>query len=137
MKNKKGTINAIITAAALILVVFVMFMGKADSYIDDGALHMSISMGGSATVPLSEITGLELRESFEAGKRVVGIGSVKLAGGKFSNGEFGNYQLYSYSSVSYMIVVKTADGIYCFNKATNEETAQFYRELADAAGLQK
>lgn len=125
----KAVIKTVITVAVVAVVAIVAFAGAARTAIKDGTLTSKATLAGSTSVKLSDITDVELRESFDAGSRSFGIGTSRVSGGSYTNSEFGSYHLYKNNAVAVCVVVRYSGGVLVFNAPTEQETRQLYEEL--------
>lgn len=83
----------------------------------------------NVSVPLTSITGVELRTDFKFGFRVWGYGGIRRFSGEFSNREFGTYTLAADSTIHAYVVLRHAKGILVFNSVSEDITRTLYGAL--------
>lgn len=125
---KKIAIPLIIILA---FVPMLMFTGKVTVEFEDTAFKADSSYCSPLSVEYGSVVGIQLRDDFERGSRINGIGSLKLCAGLFRNDEFGQYTLYSYTSNDTAIVVTTTSGVLVINMEDNEKTEELYGQLKE------
>ncbi len=80
-------------------------------------------------IPYEDVTAIDLRDSFDDGRRVGGFGGTEVSSGHFENEEFGRYVLARYNSVDSCIVVHHSGEVLVFNLDTTERTIHLYDEM--------
>jgi hypothetical protein len=138
-RNEKRVFIGLGTAITLIVLAVVLILlfvgGDIGAEIWEGRLRVNGVFGAGATVDLDGVTGMELRETFSAGRKVFGTDSFKVFSGTFSNQEFGRYQLHIYRSIQRYIVLHGEETV-VFNLSSPEETEECYDALREILTLE-
>lgn len=131
----KPTTKVIIAISAVILIlVLFIFAGGVKVSIDNNELAVSSLLVSNTKIQISEIQSIELVENLDYGKRISGLGTIKMQLGSYENDQFGEYKLYSYSQVKTVILIRTNDSIIALNQKTYEKTKQLYDDLETKVG---
>lgn len=129
-----GVIGGVIGIASIVFAMAVVVFSGVSVKLTGTALELSGGIGDRASIPYTEITGVEWRDVFDKGSRTWGTGTGKISSGTFTNDEFGAYQLYLHNRVRCAVVVRHgADETTVFNGETEEKTKEVYEELASRA----
>lgn len=129
---KKFSITTLIlTGAVIAFCVIISFIGDVTVEIGDDSLTLGATFNSSLTVSYSDIDSIELRDTQNAGSRVMGYGSPRMLVGTFRNNEFGLHTRYTYAQCDGEIVLKLGDKVVVFNGETPEETEQIYLTILD------
>lgn len=97
--------------------------------VDGNDLVVKSAMN-KATIPLSEIVSVELREDVVIGTKINGSGTSLYSRGKFYVGEFGKCNVFRFKNVEPLIVIQQKNGIpLIFNLKTESETLEWYYKL--------
>lgn len=132
--SKAGKRSAVGIIVVLALVGVVMFTGKIEFQIEDTQLKIDASMFSDMSVSYEKIESIELRDSYDPGVRVAGVGSARLSMGTFKNEEFGRYILYSYTGADSCIVLRSEERVLVLAAASEAETQQLYEALCEKTG---
>lgn len=138
-RGPKAQKIAIIISIAMTVVVgslvgVLLFAGDIEYTCAADSLQINADIQSDLTVSYEQIDHIELRETFDVGARVMGVGSVKLSMGTFQNKEFGNYTIYAYNACDSMILLRSGDKVLALNCATAEETLALYQTLLSKIG---
>lgn len=129
-----GVIGGVIGIASIVFAMAVVVFSGVSVKLTGTALELSGGIGDRASIPYTEITGVEWRDVFDKGSRTWGTGTGKISSGTFTNDEFGAYRLYLHNRVRCAVVVRHgADETTVFNGETEEKTKEVYEELASRA----
>ena len=127
-------IGGVIGIASIVFAMAVVVFSGVSVKLTGTALELSGGIGDRASIPYTEITGVEWRDVFDKGSRTWGTGTGKISSGTFTNDEFGAYRLYLHNRVRCAVVVRHgADETTVFNGETEEKTKEVYEELASRA----
>jgi hypothetical protein len=126
--NKIGAARPVITFVVLVLAGFLLFTGEIRAEAGDTDISIKSFMFNE-TISYDDIVSLDLRESFNKGRRTFGLGGAKISSGTFSNEEFGAYRLCVYNDVEAYIVIRSGGKTTVFNLKTAEETRAVYSSL--------
>jgi len=128
-RSRKIAIASLAVTAIILIAVFAFIgSGKVSASLDPDGLQVSAPFVNEK-VPYEDITSVELRASFDDGRRVGGFGGTEVSSGNFQNSELGRYVLARYNSVPNCIVVHHAGGVLVFNLDTVDDTTSMYHEL--------
>lgn len=127
-------ISVIMTILVGALVGVMLFAGDIEYTCAPDSLQINADIQSDLTVSYEQIDHIELRETFDMGARVMGVGSVKLSMGTFQNKEFGHYTIYAYNACDSMILLHSGDKVLALNCATAEETLALYQTLLSKTG---
>ena len=116
---------------SLLVIPVILFTGKVTVEFGETEFKTDSSYWSALTVEYDSVVDVELRENFDRGSRINGIGSVKLCSGLFENDEFGRYMLYSYTANDTVIVVTTTNAVLVFNMEDSEKTSEIYEQLKE------
>ena len=131
-----GVIGGVIGIASIVFAMAVVVFSGVSVKLTGTALELSGGIGDRASIPYTEITGVEWRDVFDKGSRTWGTGTGKISSGTFTNDEFGAYRLYLHNRVRCAVVVRHgADETTVFNGETEEKTKEVYEELASRAKI--
>jgi len=123
-----------ITAAVALLLFVVLFNGNIEFELTDTALEIKADYWADLTVPYSEMTALEYRETPIDGIREGGYGSPRLLMGTFSNEEFGRHTRYSYTKCDAAIVITWGEHTLVLSAKDPAATRQLYADLQARTG---
>ena len=122
-----GVIGGVIGIASIVFAMAVVVFSGVSVKLTGTALELSGGIGDRASIPYTEITGVEWRDVFDKGSRTWGTGTGKISSGTFTNDEFGAYRLYLHNRVRCAVVVRHgADETTVFNGETEEKTKEVY-----------
>lgn len=111
-----GVIGGVIGIASIVFAMAVVVFSGVSVKLTGTALELSGGIGDRASIPYTEITGVEWRDVFDKGSRTWGTGTGKISSGTFTNDEFGAYRLYLHNRVRCAVVVRHgADETTVFN----------------------
>jgi hypothetical protein len=128
-RSRKIAIASLAVTAIILIAVFAFIgSGKVSASLDPDGLQVSAPFVNEK-VPYEGITSVELRTSFDDGRRVGGFGGTEVSSGNFQNNELGRYVLARYNSVPNCIVVHHAGEVLVFNLVTADDTTSMYHEL--------
>lgn len=128
-RNRTVVIAALgITAVILIVALSLIGSGSVTASLENDDLTVKAPFVDER-VPYVEVTSVELRDTFDNGRRVNGFGGTEVSSGSFENNEFGRYTLARYNDVESCIVVHHAGGVLVFNLDTADSTARAYEDL--------
>ena len=114
-----GVIGGVIGIASIVFAMAVVVFSGVSVKLTGTALELSGGIGDRASIPYTEITGVEWRDVFDKGSRTWGTGTGKISSGTFTNDEFGAYRLYLHNRVRCAVVVRHgADETTVFNGET-------------------
>jgi hypothetical protein len=118
-----------VVAAALVLCVFLMFMGEVEIAYSEKSFTVDANTVSATTLEYEKIESIEYVEDMDRGTRTIGIASARLLAGSFVNDGLGSYRLYSYTGCKDLVVIKI-DGDYVAINGENEEaTHEIYEKL--------
>ena len=120
--------------AILIGVSVLMVTGDIELHYNESDFQIVATYSDNLTVKYDEIESIEYRESFDAGSRYMGFGSVRLSMGTFQNEEFGRYTLYAYTQGEGAVVLKKDGKNLVIVAETAEETKAIYDILVAKIG---
>ena len=135
-KKTATTAGVVITAVILIasaVLVFVLLTGskKPPVYTVSGT-SLGISAQFGETVALSDITGVQLRDTMPDNlKRTNGAALGTILKGNFKSGG-DSMKIYADTSAPPFIYIDTASGLVIINDQTADKTRALFRELQDA-----
>lgn len=128
-RNRNIALAALGVIAVILVAVFLLTgSGSVSASLEDDALQVSAPFVDER-VPYADVTSVELRDSFDNGRRVGGFGGTEISSGNFQNDEFGRYTLARYNDVQSCIIVRHAGGVLVFNLDTGEATSRVYEDL--------
>lgn len=127
--NKKQMEVIFGSCVILVVVVFLLYIGKIKVKMDEQKLTISATLTLSSQISWDEIKSVEYLESLGYGKRVVGNETSKLKTGTFKNNTYGKYRLYAYAKVKAWIEIKTNHKVIVLNQASVEETKELYDRI--------
>ncbi|MBI0584391.1 MAG: DUF3784 domain-containing protein [Methanomassiliicoccus sp.] len=128
-RNRAIVLAAIaITAITLVAVFFFAGSGSVSASLEDDGLQVNAPFVDEH-IPYDDITAVELRGSFDNGRRVGGFGGSDISSGNFQNDEFGRYVLARFNNVESCIVVHHSGGVLVFNLDTADGTARMHDDL--------
>ena len=135
MKTKKS--SPVSVAISLISVVLLLFflntVGGIEYRFENTSFTAHTKLWADKTVSYEEIESAELRDGFDAGKRLNGYGTSKLRIGKFRNQEFGTYQIYASSASETVVVLHLRDGsILVISGEDNAATEELYTRIENS-----
>lgn len=116
-----GVIGGVIGIASIVFAMAVVVFSGVSVKLTGTALELSGGIGDRASIPYTEITGVEWRDVFDKGSRTWGTGTGKISSGTFTNDEFGAYRLYLHNRVRCAVVVCALPG---FVDSKNEEKTE-------------
>ena len=130
-----GVIGGVIGIASIVFAMAVVVFSGVSVKLTGTALELSGGIGDRASIPYTEITGVEWRDVFDKGSRTWGTGTGKISSGTFTNDEFGAYRLYLPGRVAATLIVRhgadeTTDSTAKQRKKTKRK---FMKELASRA----
>jgi len=128
--SRLGALRPALTLIILVLMGVLLFTGEVSVELQDRDVTVKSFMF-SEKISLDDVASLELRENFDKGRRIFGVGGMKISSGNFSNQEFGAYRLCVYSDVAACIVARSGDRTVVFNQKTAEETRALYSSLKE------
>lgn len=127
---KKLSITTIIlTVAVLAFCAVLSFIGDVTVELGDDSLTLGATLNSSLTISYSDIDSIELRDTQNAGARVMGYGSSRMLVGTFKNDEFALHTRYTYAQCDSEIVLKLGDKVVVFNAETPEQTEEIYNSI--------
>jgi len=121
-----------VTGAVLAIAFFLSTTGSVSFSLEDDAFVVTAPFVDERILFVN-ISEVELRESFDNGRRVNGFGGTEISSGNFQNDELGRYTLARYNEVASCIVVRYDGEVLVFNLATAEDTASAYEQLVSRA----
>ena len=134
--GNKGQKSAKIISAVLLTVVLagvavLMFTGEITYTVGDKGLRVEASYESDLEIPYADMDAVELRETFDAGNRILGFASVRLSMGSFQNEQWDSYTLYAYNSCRSMIVIRSGERWLALNEKTPAQTQELYEALTE------
>lgn len=123
-----GVISGIMITFVVIILVLVAPAGSVNAALEDDGLQIE-APAANRDIAYGDITDVELRQSFDPGRRVGGFGGSEVSSGNFRNEEFGRYVLAQYNDIPEHIVVHHSGGVLVFNLDSSERTIQFCEDL--------
>ena len=130
-RNGQKAVSLIAPLVVIAIVAVMMLYGDITYTPGDTALQIEASFTATAQLQYDRVDGMELREDFDIGSRVFGIGSPRLSTGTFQNKELGNYSLYAYTGCDTVIIIRAGESWLVINAETPEETAALYQTLLE------
>lgn len=130
-RSMKLTVLGIAVIAVILIGMFLLAgAGSVTAALTDDSLRVEAPMVDES-IQMDDVSSVEWRSSFDAGRRVGGFGGNEVSSGNFQNDEFGRYTLAAYNSVSGHIVVHYSGGVLVFNLDSQEKTEQMYDDLRE------
>ncbi len=129
-KRNRAIILAVLGVSAIVLVAvfFSITSGSVDASLGDDALQVTAPFVDE-NILYADVSSVELRDTFDNGRRVGGFGGTEISSGNFQNDEFGRYTLARYNDVQSCIVVHHANGVLVFNLDTADGTERAFEDL--------
>lgn len=132
-KDRKRTVVialvALAATAAILIAVFALIgPGEVNASLEEDRLAVTAPFV-DREVLLDDVSSAELREGFDAGRRVGGYEGSEVHSGAFRNDELGRYELAAYKAVEAHIVVHHSGGVLVFNLGTEEGTRAMFDAL--------
>lgn len=136
MKNNRQTVvRVIIILLALTGAMLYLFLGSVSASLGKDSITVSGTLSEDATVQYSDIQTFELHNRMDLGTCSFGLSTRRVCTGRYSSPVYGSYRLFIYRNVNKLIMLKTADTVVIFNRASEEETAKCFEEIS--ARIQK
>ena len=132
MKTKKSSPVSMVISLILAfgLILLLNRAGSIEYRFEDTSFTVHTNVWGDKTVSYDEIESTELRDSFDAGKRVSGYGTTRLSIGKFRNEEFGGYEIYAFENSETVLVLHLQDGnVLVLSGEDNAATEELYKRI--------
>ncbi len=123
-----GVLGVIVVVVVIVLVLVVSGSGSVSASVGSESVHVTAPFVDQ-NITYSDISSVELRDHFDDGRRVGGLGGTEVNSGRFRNDELGNYILARYNAVESCIVVHHTGGTLVFNVDTVDGTVQLYDYL--------
>ena len=120
-----------VVAAALVLCVFLMFMGEVEIAYGEKSFTVDANAVSATTLEYEKIESIEYVEDMDRGTRTIGIASARLLAGSFVNDGLGSYRLYSYTGCKDLVVIKIDGDYVAINGETKEATREIYEKLLE------
>ena len=79
-----GVIGGVIGIASIVFAMAVVVFSGVSVKLTGTALELSGGIGDRASIPYTEITGVEWRDVFDKGSRTWGTGTGKISSGTFT-----------------------------------------------------
>lgn len=106
--------------------------GTVSTEVNDEYLGVAGTYGDASFVKLSEVTDIQLVESFDFGTCVEGEETGNTVSGIYSNELFEQYTTHAYTGKETYIIVQDSEKTLVFNCASESRTEEFYEELTQA-----
>lgn len=120
----------------LVVVAILLLIGNVNVQFDEYAMQVSATMTSGAVISYDDIKGVLWDTDLTVGRRVFGLGSLRLRTGDFKNEKYGDYQLYAYAGADAYVVVQRKDGeIIVFALADTATTKAAYETLMEHVNL--
>lgn len=116
---------AILIVSIVIMFLPVLSFRPAAATIENGVLNVRAPFV-NVSVPVSSVSGVELRTEFKFGFRVWGYGGIRRCSGEFSNKEFGTYTLAADTAINAYVVLRHTKGVLVFNSVDEDTTRTLY-----------
>lgn len=132
MKTKQSSPASVLISLVLALGLILLLnrAGKIEFQFEDTSFTAHTNVWGDKTVSYDEIESTELRDEFDAGKRVSGYGTTRLSIGKFRNEEFGGYEIYAFENSETVVVLHLQDGkVLVLSGEDNAATVELYKRI--------
>lgn len=129
-KRNRAILLSVLGVTAIILVATFLLIssGSVNVSLADDALHVTAPFVDE-NIPYSDVSSVELRDTFYNGHRVGGFGGTEISSGNFHNDEFGRYTLARYNDVQKCIVVHHGNSVLVFNLDTDDGTVRAFEDL--------
>ena len=130
-KNVKLFVGFIVIGAIFIaaIAIIMLSVGHVDVSMDDDSITIDATMM-KKDIRYDKIDHIELRDDFNAGKRVGGYSTPKFSTGNFKNAEFGKYKLAIHKGVMPVVVIYCLNGdVVVFNTNDPDCTRAMAEEL--------
>lgn len=125
----------VLLIVVVVIAIVFCFSGKIEYTLSDEELVIDPTYEGEISVKYEDIEGIEYREGGVDGKRIIGVGSMKLLLGTFNNEEFGNYARYTYYGYKDCILLTVKGQKLVVGCEDNESTVELYESLLEKCRL--
>lgn len=111
-----------------------LFTGDIRITVTESQVVADGSYWSGYEVELDSIEEVSLEKNLDLGRRVGGLGSMRLLEGNFRNEAFGKYTLYAYVTCKSYVVLRTPGRTVVLNQETAEATEELYQAVKKAVG---
>lgn len=128
VRGQLGTVLYLVLVAVSTVILFIPMikMEGSKAEVKDGHLKVKAFMV-NLDIPLSSITAVECRDSFNPGIRMCGYGGVKRGSGDFKNAEFPFYKYAGDTRIGKFVLVRYGkDKVAVFNSVDAAYTTSLY-----------
>jgi hypothetical protein len=134
-QSKYNRIRIIITAIILVVIAVIMLLSNTDAKIDGKTLIVTGSFF-KEEINIADIKSIEIFDSWDAGRRSMGMETFNTKIGTFTNTDLGQYKLCAYKNTSKFIkIISGSSGTVVFNLKTAEATQNIYNRLKEKSNV--
>lgn len=128
-RNRLIAVASLASVAVILAAVFLFIgSGSVSASLEHDALQVNAPFVDEH-IAYGDIRSVELRQTFDDGRRVGGFGGSEVSSGNFLNDELGRYTLARYNAVESCIVVHHTGGVLVFNLDSSDTTERMYGDL--------
>ena len=120
----------ILAASMLLLFVPQVRLNGPKAEVSDGYLFIR-AFFMNLNIRLDSITGVECRQTFDPGVRVIGYGGINTGSGRFSNQEFGPYYFAGDTTIPLFVIVRYGDRTVVFNDTDADTTFRVFSQIKE------
>jgi hypothetical protein len=130
-QSKYNRTRIILTVVILAIVAAIMLLSRTDAKIDGETLIVTGSFF-KEEIGIGDIVSVEIFDSWDAGRRSMGMESFNTRIGTFTRDDLGQYKLCAYkNTLKFIKIISGSVGIVVFNLKTAEATQDFYNRLKE------
>lgn len=119
----------LIAASTVILLIPMLKTEGSRAEVKDGRLKVKAFMV-NLDIPLSSITAVECRDSFEPGVKMIGYAGIKKGSGDFKNAEFPSYTFAGDTRIAKFVLIRYGkDRVAVFNSVDAAYTTSLYMAI--------